>query len=151
MSSDVDIAPPILQSGRLPTLCLDFDGVIHSYTSGWVEMDFIPDPPVPGAFEFMYEATRKFNVVIFSSRSKEVRGIRAMATYIAYWAERELDNEAPLHRANAVINAICYNKDAFPTTKPSAFLTIDDRAWNFTGVWPTIEMMLAFKPWNKKQ
>lgn len=136
--------------GRKPTLCLDFDGVIHSYASGWVEPDFIPDPPVPGAFEFMYQATQRFKVVIYSSRSHQQNGIRAMKTWIEYWARRELDNDAPLHKANAVINAICYDKEAWPTEKPPAFLTIDDRAWNFTGVWPTVETMLAFKPWNKK-
>ena len=28
-----------------PILCLDFDGVVHSYTSGWKGADVIPDPP----------------------------------------------------------------------------------------------------------
>lgn len=33
---------------RKPILCLDFDGVIHSYSSGWKGADVIPDPPVAG-------------------------------------------------------------------------------------------------------
>jgi len=39
-----------------PILCLDFDGVIHSYSSGWKGADVIPDPPVPGAFDFIRRA-----------------------------------------------------------------------------------------------
>ena len=31
------------------SIAVDFDGVIHSYTSKWVAADVIPDPPVSGA------------------------------------------------------------------------------------------------------
>ena len=61
-----------------PILCVDFDGVIHSYASGWKGADAIPDPPVPGAMEFLREALRHFRVSIFSSRSNQPGGIAAM-------------------------------------------------------------------------
>ena len=32
----------------MKTVVFDFDGVVHSYTSGWQGEDTIPDPPVPG-------------------------------------------------------------------------------------------------------
>ena len=38
----------------------------------------------------------------------------------------------------------------FPTKKPAAFLTIDDRAVCFKGEWPDPEKLLEFKPWNKR-
>ncbi len=135
-----------------PILCLDFDGVIHSYKSGWVQADFIPDPPVPGAFQFIHSALEHFQVVVFSSRSKEAGAIRMMQTWTEYWARRELSNEEPDYAANAVINAVAWNKDAWPVTKPAAFLTIDDRALRFTGMWPEFDPkeLLNFKPWNKQ-
>lgn len=135
-----------------PILCLDFDGVIHSYKSGWVQADFIPDPPVPGAFQFIHSALGHFQVVVFSSRSKEQSAIRMMQIWMEYWARRELSNEEPDYAANAVINAVAWNKDAWPVTKPAAFLTIDDRALRFTGMWPEFdpEELLNFKPWNKR-
>ena len=37
----------------------------------------------------------------------------------------------------------------FPTKKPAAFLTIDDRAICFDGTFPSTETMMSFKPWNK--
>lgn len=133
-----------------PILCLDFDGVIHSYKSGWVAPDFIPDPPVPGAFEFLHAALEHFDVQIFSSRSHQENGMRAMQIWTEFWARKELDNSEPLYRANAVINAIAWRKEAWPKEKPPAFLGIDDRVLTFTGEWPNAQELLKFKPWNKK-
>ena len=55
---------------KKPILSLDFDGVIHSYTSGWQGPRTIPDAPVPGALRFLIEAQRRFQVAIFSSRGQ---------------------------------------------------------------------------------
>jgi hypothetical protein len=111
---------------------LIFDGVLHSYTSGWQGATVIPDPPVPGAIEFIADALASFNVVIYSSRSHEPGGIAAMQD----WFRRQ-DAELLLLSVE------------FPQHKPSAFVTLDDRALTFTGVWPDIETLKAFKPWNK--
>ena len=61
-----------------PILCLDFDGVCHSYTSSWQGIDVIPDPAVPGLFEFLEAAKEVFDIQVFSSRSEDEKGIVAM-------------------------------------------------------------------------
>lgn len=115
------------------TLCVDFDGVLHLYESTWAGPTHIPDPPVPGAIEFLTEAVHSFHVCIFSSRSSEDGGIQAMRNWLTYY-------ELP---------ADVLNKIEFPTSKPSAFVTLDDRAITFTGMWPTMAELTAFVPWNR--
>ena len=151
-------------------ICLDFDGVIHSYTSGWQGAAVIPDPPVDGALDFIFEAVRKFDVAILSSRSKHLRGRWAMKRWLyehftewewqkaeKYW--QEFINVPPdwtpfthgdvdeVHRelARATIKRI-----SWPWFKPAAIITIDDRALTFDGTWPDLETLKTFKPWNKK-
>jgi hypothetical protein len=68
---------------RKPILCLDFDGVCHSYTSGWKGAAVIPDPPVPGLWEFLAKALYVFEVHIFSSRTHQEGGVEAMRAWFA--------------------------------------------------------------------
>ena len=121
------------------TLCLDWDGVIHSYTSGWKGADVIPDPPVPGALAFLVGAVEHFNVAIYSSRSHQYGGIEAMQRWLRHHlnAAYDADGDAVFHHIE------------FPTHKPAAFVSIDDRTLTFDGTWPTIDALKAFKPWNK--
>lgn len=132
-----------------PILCLDFDGVLHSYTSGWKGADVIPDPPVKGAIAFVGEAVKYFRVAIFSSRSNQPGGLEAMQAWLAehifrYQTERQHATLAKAE-ARAIQNAI-----KWPVEKPPALVTLDDRAITFTGEWPSLESLLAFKPWNKR-
>ena len=39
----------------------------------------------------------------------------------------------------------------FTRWKPSALITIDDRALTFDGHWPTLKSLKEFKPWNKRE
>jgi|SRR5678815_746950 len=126
-----------------PILCLDFDGVIHSYESGWQGADVIPDPPVQGAIDFLREAVKHFRVCIFSSRSHQEGGGTAMRTWLGHHimiAEPGIIMQAPPW----------FTLIEWPLNKPSAFVTLDDRALCFTGQWPSIDYLKSFKPWNKR-
>lgn len=124
-----------------PILCLDFDGVVHSYASGWKGADVIPDPPVDGAIAFMLGALRHFDVAIFSSRSGQSGGIAAMTRWLKEHAGNTW-HETPDGPGLEDIR--------FVTEKPAALVTLDDRAITFDGTWPSIETLRGFKPWNKK-
>lgn len=129
---------------RKPILCLDFDGVIHSYASGWKGADVVPDPPTPGAIAFLRGAVEVFDVQIFSSRSNEPGGVEAMCQWLGYWVlEERLSDHEDLAWAGAI---------KWPTAKPPALVTIDDRALTFSGDWADypLENLAAFQPWNKR-
>jgi phosphoglycolate phosphatase-like HAD superfamily hydrolase len=65
------------------TVCIDFDGVIHSYTSGWQGIAKIPDPPVSGAIDALFRLLDAgFEVAIYSSRSSSFRGRWAMKRWM---------------------------------------------------------------------
>lgn len=132
-----------------PIVLVDFDGVIHSYTSGWQGADVVSDPPVPGAIDFlvahlptpepicaMAEPYVGPEVQIYSSRSCQRGGIKAMQEWLI---KNGLDR---YYISEGILK--------FPTEKNAAFLTIDDRAICFDGRWPTTQEMLSFKPWNKR-
>lgn len=127
---------------RKPILCLDFDGVIHSYQSGWQGAAIVPDLPVPGAMRFIAEATQRFQVAIFSSRSNQPGGLEAMRGWLTMFMMNEIEDRKDCAEILAKID--------WPTEKPPALVTIDDRAITFTGVWPTLDEIAAFQPWNKK-
>ena len=132
-----------------PIICVDFDGVIHSYTSGWKGVFVIPDPPVPGAIKWLEDHLPVPDCIcamapeytgpivqIYSSRSKSFFGRRAMKKWLV------ANGLHPGYIREGLLK--------FPVRKPAAFLTIDDRAICFDGQFPSTEEMLSFVPWNKK-
>lgn len=132
-----------------PILCLDFDGVCHSYISGWQGATNIPDPPVNGLFEFLEQAKEHFDIQIYSSRSYQHGGRGAMANWFAKWWTEYLFTKRP-ELKEKYSEFMCPDWITFPLGKPAAFVTIDDRAITFTGEWPNIETLKNFKPWFKK-
>jgi hypothetical protein len=129
-----------------PILCLDFDGVIHSYTNGWKGADTITDPPVPGALLFIFEALKHFDVQVFSSRSNQPGGIEAMRAWLYHYAMAIMNEE--MFNDDPMLDWL--NQIKYPLEKPAALVTLDDRAITFDGTWPSIDSLKAFKPWNKR-
>lgn len=129
-----------------PILCLDFDGVIHSYTSGWKGARVIPDDPVEGVISYMLTMLAEgFDVVVHSSRGQSFGGIWAMRR----WLRKHAGNawyECPMGPGLEDVR--------FARRKPSALITIDDRALTFNGDWSHPDYravtIRTFKPWNKR-
>jgi hypothetical protein len=149
------------------TLILDFDGVLHSYTSPWKNARTIPDAPVLTAMAYLIRYVQVFEVVILSSRSHQFLGRYAMKRWLRKWMYRQIrdmqggslaieefvmsffDSAAPQETnardaANAIVAMI-----KFPRHKPPAVLTIDDRAIQFLGTFPECGTISGFIPWNK--
>ncbi len=126
-----------------PIICIDFDGVIHAYSKGW-NGGKIYDDIVPGFIEWADEALELFELVIYSSRSKEPTARHEMQE----WLKRHIDKA---YERNTAL-ALSISDFEFAYEKPPAFLTIDDRAICFSGDWASLdpEKLRAFKPWNMK-
>lgn len=154
-----------------PILCVDFDGVIHGYDSGWKGARRCDDPPVPGAALFLLKAVQHFQVAVLSSRSHQWGGRRAMKRYIrqllwdgclAHTDEMQRAWTATQGRPAEWIPWTAYDvRDvadhihkaiSYPLFKPPATVTIDDRAIHFDGDWSRLDpkSLLGFRPWNKQ-
>jgi hypothetical protein len=123
-------------SERTYSIAVDFDGVIHSYTSPWITAEVIPDPPVPGAIDWLNEISKRFKVIIFTIRGKTGAGRDAVKAWL--W---EHGFEAAGAGSDLVVTA----------EKPPALIYLDDRAVRFDGTnFPTSEEIRDLVPWNKK-
>ena len=109
----------------LKTVCLDFDGVIHSYRSGWKGEGIIPDPPIHRVREAIVRLRKSFRVVVHSARTRSEEGCQAISDWLA--------------KHDIEVDEVCMHK-------PPAFVYVDDRAIPFTGDWDeTITMIHDFR------
>lgn len=96
-----------------PNIVFDFDGVIHSYKSGWKGAENIPDPVVPGIADAIRELREiGYRVVVVSTRCSTPKGMGAVRYYL---------------KKNEII------VDDVLMEKPPALCYIDDRAIRFDG------------------
>ena len=126
------------------TICVDFDGVIHSYTSPWVNAHTIPDEPVPGAITWLFSMLRHFRVVIFSTRCKTWRGRRAMGAWLRKHAGELVWYETP--------DGPGLEDVEFSYTKEPGLIYLDDRGVRFEGpgTFPSKKDIYQLIPWNKR-
>lgn len=114
------------------TVVFDFDGVIHSYVSGWQGTDTICDPPVKGIKEAIDEIRLAgYEVVVVSTRCKTNIGYEAIERYLDMY--------------DIKVDRIC-------STKPPAIAYIDDRAIEFNGNTACLlHKIKTFMPWTNNK
>jgi len=113
--------------GGKPILAIDFDGTLHNY-KGWNDgkMGF----PNEGAVEFVKEAMPHFQIVVVSSRCNDPGGIEEIASWLDQYG---------------------FPQGLLVTDqRPPAYVSLDDRAMTFCGMWPQVRDLMAFDPWWKK-
>jgi hypothetical protein len=124
---------PFYNSSKL-TVCVDFDGVINSYTSGWKGAANLPDPPVEGAIEWLNKLDKRYSVAILTTRAQTQEACDAIADYLV---EHGYTGSMPL----------------ITDRKIPALIYVDDRAVRFDGPekgFPAIDTISTMQPWNKK-
>ena len=112
------------------TIVFDFDGVIHSYTSGWKGIDVIPDAPNADAIAAI-NALRSdgYEVIVVSTRCVDTAGKEAVAGY--------------LDRHGVTV-------DGVSAEKPPALVYVDDRAVCYRPGMALVETIKCFRPWREK-
>ena len=121
--------------GTGPVVLIDFDGTIAEYRR-WTGYEDIDAMPNPGAFDALRSyMDADFKVCVYSARSRRPGGVEGMRN----WFKLHGLTEDEIHLLS------------FPTQKPAAYLTIDDRAWCFTGEWPTVADIYQFRPWHRRK
>lgn len=116
----------------IPTVSFDFDGVIHSYRSGWKGAAVIPDPPVEGIKEVIEQLiSDDLCVVICSSRAESFEGQAAIAEWLKHY-------EFPMVQIQA--------------RKVPSIVHVDDRTICFDGRANNLyEQIINFKPWYERE
>ena len=116
-----------------PTVCFDFDGVIHSYTSGWKGADVIPDPPVSGIRMALKSfKDNGYTVYVCTTRCETIKGRNAVMRY--------------LHE-----HVLMQYVDFVTGSKPPAIAYIDDRAIQFDGHPENLlQQVENLTPWYEK-
>ena len=96
---------------KLPTLAVDFDGVIHAHSNGWQD-GALYDDPSPGTRDALIQLHKHYRLVVFTARHN--------LSDVRDWLRA--------HGMNHLISDVT-------NLKPAAVAYLDDRAVRFTD-WP---------------
>lgn len=100
-------------------LCLDFDGTLHEYSSGWTGDNLVSDQPVEGAVEACHALVEAgWKLYVLSSRTN--------LQPVAKWLEEH-------HFPSMTLTRV----------KPIAVAYIDDRAVRFENNWLAVRKLFA--------
>lgn len=99
------------------TICLDFDGVLHSYVSGWQGETVIADPPIHGTDRAVERLRKRYRVVVHSARCQSREGREAVERWLA--------------QHGIEVDEVCEHK-------PLAKMYVDDRGLRFDGDWEAV-------------
>jgi hypothetical protein len=110
------------------TVVFDFDGVIHSYVSGWKGVDVIPDPPNEDVILVINSLRAKgYEVLVVSTRCSDPSGREAIIEY--------------LNKYGVTVDGLC-------SEKPPALVYVDDRAVCYRPGMYLLEVIEHFEPWQ---
>ena len=117
---DIEHMPPGFE-GENNNIAIDFDGVIHEF-KGWGDGTCYGEP-LEGALEAIKLLSKKYNIVIFTAKSKPNRPLvegKTGTELVWGWLKK--------YNIDKYIKDVTYNK-------PNALFYIDDKA-------------IAFNNWN---
>jgi hypothetical protein len=129
----------------LPTLAVDFNGVLHDSTRGDKGILSPDSPAVPGAIPWLTSIAQHFAIAVQSARfalpdedGEEARE-KARDWLVAQGVPSHWVTVEPEERGRIHVTGL----------KVPSHLSIDDRAMTFNGTFPTADEMLDFVPWNR--
>jgi hypothetical protein len=107
------------------TICLDFDGVIHKYSKGYLD-GTIYDSDVYGSVPAIRKLLKEYNIVICSARASSEKSIAE----IKHWLKQIGFTDKEIVKMNVT------------NVKPIAIAYIDDRAIRFINWTDTLNYLL---------
>lgn len=115
-------------------IAVDFDGVLHEYSSGYKGAGVAVDDPVPGALARLerMQDHPQMDPYIFTTHGGTAHGIIGVRDWL-------LIHGYPYEKAMRL---------EITNIKKPAHMYIDDRNWQFDGTFPTDDEILGFKTWQ---
>ena len=120
----------------MKTICIDFDGVLHDYSKGWLGVDvFIK--PISGASEFTHTLKdRGWTIILHTTRNDSL----ALRKFLS--------------ENNIIVDYVNYNPNqpkGAEKGKIIADIYLDDRGMCFKGNFnQTLKEISTFFPWQEK-